>query len=160
MTDQDFPRRPRSTPRIWVGVPPRNKNFTGRADVLAQLRSRTEASNTAVLLSKEGPPRAVQGLGGVGKTAVAIEYAYKYGHEYDLVCWIRADQTLLVRSALAALAPDLGLDPPSASGIDQATAGVLDALRRGEPYDRWLLIFDNADQPDDLRPLIPTGATC
>jgi hypothetical protein len=157
VTDQDFPRRQRSTPRVWVGVPPRNKNFTGRADVLAQLRSRTEASNTAVLLSKEGLPRAVQGLGGVGKTAVAIEYAYKYGHEYDLVCWIRADQTLLVRSALAALAADLGLDPPSASGIDQATAGVLDALRRGEPYDRWLLIFDNADQPDDLRPFIPIG---
>jgi tetratricopeptide (TPR) repeat protein len=157
VTDQDFSRRPRSTPRIWVGVPPRNKNFTGRADVLAQLRSRTAANNTAVLLSKESLPRAVQGLGGVGKTAVAIEYAYKYGHEYDLVCWIRADQTLLVRSALAALAPDLGLDPPSASGIDQATAGVLDALRRGEPYDRWLLIFDNADRPDDLLPFVPTG---
>jgi tetratricopeptide repeat protein len=140
-----------------VGVPPRNKNFTGRADVLAELRSHTEASKTAVLLSKESLPRALQGLGGVGKTAVAIEYAYKYGHQYDLVCWIRADQTLLVRSALAALAPDLGLDPPSASGIDQATAGVLDALRRGEPYDRWLLIFDNADRPDDLLPFIPTG---
>jgi tetratricopeptide repeat protein len=157
VTDRDFPARPRSSPRIWVGVPPRNKNFTGRADVLAQLRSRTEASNAAVLLSKEGLPRAVQGLGGVGKTAVAIEYAYTYGHDYDLVCWIRADQTLLVRSALAALAPDLGLDPPSASGINQATAGVLDALRRGEPYDRWLLIFDNADQPDDLLPFIPIG---
>jgi hypothetical protein len=152
-----FSGRPRSSPRIWVGVPPRNKNFTGRADVLAQLRRHTEANNTAVLLSKESLPRAVQGLGGVGKTAVAIEYAYKYGHDYDLVCWIRADQTLLVRSALAALAPDLGLDPPSASGIDQATAGVLDALRRGEPYDRWLLIFDNADRPEDLLPFIPTG---
>ena len=140
-----------------MGVPPHNKNFTGRADVLAQLRRHTEASKTAVLLSKESLPQAVQGLGGVGKTAVAIEYAYKYGHEYDLVCWIRADQTLLVRSALAGLAPDLGLDPPSASGIDQATTGVLDALRRGEPYDRWLLIFDNADRPEDLLPFIPNG---
>lgn len=157
MTDQDFPRRPRSTPRIWVGVPPRNKNFTGRADVLAQLRRHTEENQTSALLSTGGPPKAVQGLGGVGKTAVAIEYAYKYGHEYDLVCWVRADQTLLVRAALAALAPDLGLDPPSASGIDQAMAGVLDALRRGEPYDRWLLIFDNADRPGDLLPLIPSG---
>ena len=109
MTDQDFPRRQRSTPRIWVGVPPRNKNFTGRADVLAQLRSRTEAGNTAVLLSKEGPPpRALQGLGGVGKTAVAVEYAYRYRVDYDVVWWIRADQSVSVRSSLADLAGRLG----------------------------------------------------
>jgi tetratricopeptide (TPR) repeat protein len=157
VTVPDSPQRSRSTPRIWVGVPPRNKNFTGRTDVLAQLRRHTAAGQTAVLLSKESLPQALQGLGGVGKTAVAIEYAYKYGAEYDLVCWIRADQTLLVRAALAGLATDLGLDPPSASGIEQTTAGVLDALRRGEPYSRWLLIFDNADQPQDLLPFIPTG---
>jgi Tetratricopeptide repeat len=141
-----------------VGVPPRNKNFTGRTGVLDQLRQHTTASNTAAaLLSSESLPRALQGLGGVGKTAVAIEYAYRYAGDYDLVCWIRADQTPLVRSALAALASDLGLDPPSASGIDRTTAGVLDALRRGEPYGRWLLIFDNADQPKDLLPFIPAG---
>jgi len=156
VTGQDSSQRSGSTPRIWVGVPPRNKNFTGRADVLQQLRH-TAASTTAVLLSKETLPQALQGLGGVGKTAVAIEFAHQYAADYDLVCWIRADQTPLVRSTLAGLAADLGLDPPSASGIDQTTVGVLDALRRGEPYSRWLLIFDNADRPQDLLPFIPTG---
>ena len=110
-----------------------------------------------MLLSKESLPRALQGLGGVGKTAVAIEYAYRYGADYDLVCWIRADQTPLVRSSLAALAEHLGLPAPSASGIDLTTRAVLDALRRGEPYSRWLLIFDNADQPEELQPFIPAG---
>jgi hypothetical protein len=145
------------TPRIWVDVPPRNKNFTGRDDVLEQLRNRTAASDPAVLLSKESLPRALQGLGGVGKTAVATEYAHRYANDYDLVCWIRADQTPLVRSALAGLATELGLDPPSASGIDLTTSGVLDALRRGEPHSRWLLIFDNADEPEELLPFIPSG---
>lgn len=150
-------QRSRSTPRIWVGVPPQNKNFTGRADILEQLRSRTAGSKAAALLSKDTLPQALQGLGGVGKTAVAIEYAYLYGAEYDLVCWIRADQTPLVRSALAGLAGYLGLAAPSASGIDLTTQGVLDGLRRGEPYNRWLLIFDNADQPEELLPFIPGG---
>jgi len=157
VTVSDSPQRSRSTPRIWVGVPPRNKNFTGRADILERLRHHAAGSKAAVLLSKDALPQALQGLGGVGKTAVAIEYAYQYGADYDLVCWIRADQTPLVRSSLAGLATDLGLPPPSASGIDLTTVGVLDALRRGEPYNRWLLIFDNADQPEELRPFIPNG---
>ena len=140
-----------------MGVPPRNKNFTGRIDILEQLRERAAGSKPAALLSKQSLPQALQGLGGVGKTAVAIEYAYQYGADYDLVCWIRADLTPLVRSALAGLAPYLGLAAPSASGIDLTTQGVLDALRRGEPYSRWLLIFDNADQPEELRPFIPGG---
>jgi Tetratricopeptide repeat len=140
-----------------VGVPPQNKNFTGRADILEQLRDSTASSKAAALLSKGTLPQALQGLPGVGKTAVATEYAYKYGPEYDLVCWIRADQTPLVRSALAGLAGPLGLAAPSASGIDATTQGVIDALRRGEPYSRWLLIFDNADQPEELLPFIPGG---
>ena len=110
-----------------------------------------------MLLSKESLPRALQGLGGVGKTAVAIEYAYQYSADYDLVCWIRADQTPLIRSSLAGLAEYLGLPAPSASGIDLTTRAVLDALRRGEPFSRWLLIFDNADQPEELQPFIPSG---
>ena len=109
------------------------------------------------MLSKESLPQALQGLGGVGKTAVAIEYAWLYGSEYDLVCWIRADQTPLIRASLASLARHLGLGAPSVSGMEQTTTDVLDALRRGEPYRRWLLIFDNADQPEDLQPFIPGG---
>lgn len=152
----DSSQRSWSTPRIWEDVPPRNKNFTGRVDILEQLRRRMASKITAVLPSEDSLPQALQGLGGVGKTAVAIEYAWRYRADYDLVCWIRADQMPLVRSSLAGLAAALGLEP-SATGIDLTTSGVLDALRRGEPYGRWLLIFDNADQPEELLPFIPSG---
>jgi tetratricopeptide (TPR) repeat protein len=101
--------------------------------------------------------RAVQGIGGVGKTAIAIEYAYRYRSEYDVVWWIPADQLSSVRSSLAQLASRLHLDTPPAAGIDGAIPVVLDALRRGEPCSRWLLIFDNADQPEEIRGLVPRG---
>jgi hypothetical protein len=96
-------------------------------------------------------------MGGVGKTAVAIEYAYLFRSEYELVWWIPADQPALVRSSLAALADLIGLESASAAGIETAASATLDALRRGEPYSRWLLIFDNADQPEDINDIIPRG---
>jgi tetratricopeptide (TPR) repeat protein len=143
-----------TVPLIWGAVPPRNRNFTGRADILARLRQETSG---AVVASGERQPQALQGLGGVGKTAVAVEYSHRYRADYDLIWWIPADQLALVRSSLASLAARLGLEAAMATGIEGAAAAVLDALRRGEPYSRWLLIFDNADQPEDLNEFIPRG---
>jgi tetratricopeptide (TPR) repeat protein len=162
-------------PAIWGNVPARNKNFTGRLETLARLRQGASSRITAVLpegdqANPQPPapvspgqdpadpqPRGVQGLGGVGKTAIAIEYAHRYQADYDVVWWIPADQVASVRASLAQLAFRLKLDTPPAAGIDGAIPIVLDALRRGEPHSRWLLIFDNADQPEAIRELIPSG---
>ena len=152
-TDSASERARGRVPQVWGNVPQRNKNFTGREDILMQLRSGLASSVTVVL------PHALQGMGGVGKTQVAIEYAYRYASDYDLVWWIPADQPPLVRASLAALAPQLGLPSVTASGIESAATAVLDALRRGHPFGRWLLIFDNADQPEDLTEVIPKGGT-
>jgi tetratricopeptide (TPR) repeat protein len=102
-------------------------------------------------------PHALQGLGGVGKTQLAIEYSYRYATDYDLIWWIPADQTALLRSSLAALAPRLGLTGIAPERVEDGLRAVLDSLRRGEPYSRWLLIFDNADQPETLKEVLPTG---
>lgn len=126
-------------------VPQRNKNFTGRTKLLSDLR---EIHGTRVL----------QGLGGVGKSAVAAEYVYRHAGDYDLIWWISsADRPELVRSSLAALAGTLGLAEAVNVGIESAATTVLDALRRGDPYPRWLLIFDNAGEPEYLSQVIPNG---
>jgi tetratricopeptide (TPR) repeat protein len=154
MTDSE--PQTRAVPAIWGNIPQRNKNFTGRDEIFEQLRHRPPTRVTA-LLPMDPLPRALQGLGGVGKTAVAIEYAHRARSDYELVWWIPADELALVRSSLAALATRLGMEAATASGIESAAAAVLDALRRGEPYRHWLLIFDNADQPEELTRLIPHG---
>jgi len=138
-------------PEIWGKIPQRNRNFIGRKDLLERLHTGIARQVTAVV------PHALHGLGGVGKTQVAIEYAHRYRHEYDLVWWIPADQPVLLRSSLATLAPHLGLPSATAIGIEDCAVAVIDALNRGHPYDRWLLIFDNADKPEDLRGLLPKG---
>ena len=138
-------------PQVWYNVPQRNKNFTGRTEILERLREGVSTKVAAVL------PHALQGFGGVGKTAVAIEYAHRYRGDYDLICWIPADDPVLVPSSLAALAEPMGLQSAMTTGIEGTASAVLDALRRGVPYSRWLLIFDNADQPEDLNEIIPRG---
>src|SRR5205807_1564318 len=90
-------------------------------------------------------PQALHGLGGVGKTQLAVEFCHRLVRNYDLICWIPAEQPAVARSALAALAPRLNL--PRTDDQAQAVSMVLDALRRGQPYARWLLVFDNADRP-------------
>ncbi|UWZ34139.1 tetratricopeptide repeat protein [Dactylosporangium roseum] len=137
----------RKIPAVWGGVPPKNPNFTGRETLLEQLHDQLAVSVTAVL------PNALHGLGGVGKTQLATEYAYRYRAEYDLVWWVPAHEASAIRDALVRLAERLGL-----STVDRAAAvhNVLEALRRGEPYSRWLLVYDNADDiatVDDYLPM-------
>ena len=139
------------SPEVWGNVPQRNKNFTGRSELLDDLRRRV-TNRTAALV-----PHALHGLGGVGKTQLAIEYAYRYATEYQVIWWISADQTALVRSNLAALALRLGITGLVPNRVEEAVAAVLNALRRGDPYARWLLVFDNADEPELIRSLMPAG---
>jgi hypothetical protein len=139
-------------PKVWGQVPPQNPYFTGREQLLVQLRE-TVTTGRAVVL-----PHTLRGMPGVGKTQLAVEYAYRHRADYDVVWWIPADQPNLVQSSLAALSPHLKLPPATASGVQDAAAAVIDALRRGNPYEKWLLIFDNADEPEDLNNVIPRGS--
>jgi tetratricopeptide (TPR) repeat protein len=138
-------------PVVWGNVPQRNKNFTGRHELLIELRKRVTGDVTAVLA------HALHGMGGVGKTHLAVEYAYRYMGDYDVIWWIPSDQIPLVRSSLASLAPRLGLGDVSPGRLEDSVRAVLEALRRGKPYERWLVIFDNADQPEEIRDLLPSG---
>jgi tetratricopeptide (TPR) repeat protein len=136
------PRFPATPPPVW-NAPQRNATFTGRAEVLESLRDRLSGNVTVVV------PQALYGLGGVGKTQVALEYAYRFAAYYDIVWWIPSEQPNMVPAALAALAEKLQL--PAGESMREKVEAVLDSLRQGRPSPRWLLIFDNAGNPEELR---------
>jgi hypothetical protein len=139
-----FPR----LPVVW-GVPwARNPNFTGRVGELDVLRVRfAGGSATAAVL-----PQALHGLGGVGKTQLAVEYAYRQAADYDLVWWIPAEQPALVVAALTELAAQVGVAVPG-EAQESADAAVR-LLRRRDKFARWLVIADNAGAPSDLSGLL------
>src|SRR4051812_28614802 len=135
-----------SLPAVWK-VPPRNPRFTGRDGMLTELRRRLGGGEGTLVV------QALYGLGGVGKTQLAIEYAHRFAADYDLIWWVDAEQPVLIGDQLAALAGrlDLPLGPTVADTVER----LLSELRGRE---RWLLIFDNAERPDDIAGYRPGGA--
>lgn len=131
---------------VWGPVPPRVHDFVGRQEALETLHQSLagRADKSAI---------AVQGLGGVGKSQLAIAYANRYKDEYDLVWWVSGESRELASAGLATVELTAALRMPEG---DRAAAAV-EALRIGRPYARWLLIFDNADDPDEVKDLMPSG---
>ena len=89
---------PGRVPSIW-NVPNRNVDFTGRDAFLDRLHIELADDGKAVVLA-----RALYGLGGVGKTQVALEYAHRFASDYGLIWWVPAEQPQEISLALGALA--------------------------------------------------------
>ena len=141
----------RAQPRIFGGptMPPENPQFTGREAQRADLH-RLLGTEASVAVTQA----AVQGLGGIGKTALARHYVAQYGHEYDGVWWLAAETEDKIVAGLDALArrmkPDL---PPDSKPADNA-ALALDTIA-GRPNGRFLLVCDNAGSVALVRRFTP-----
>lgn len=144
------PPKPSDSPRIWGNVPQRNRNFTGRETLLERLRERLRGGVAAVL------PEALHGMGGVGKSQIAIEYVYRHSRDYRLIWWIPSEQESQIVQSLIELGERIGLQVGSEMS---AVPAVLDALRRNEPYGDWLLVFDNAEDPRTVRNYFPSAGS-
>jgi Tfp pilus assembly protein PilF len=132
---------------------PRNDDFVGRKRLLRQLRRalRPEAGDSRAVALVQ----AIHGLGGVGKTQLAIRYVYEHAADYDAVLWLTADPPAKLASDYADLARPLGL--PEATRTTDVNEQIA-AVRRWLESDgsgRWLLVFDNAESPEALRDYLP-----
>jgi tetratricopeptide (TPR) repeat protein len=137
-----------SLPPIWNVPHLRNPNFTGREELLKQLHEALISGKHAALT------QALHGLGGVGKTQTAVEYAYRHAKEYDLVWWIRSETSEKLAADYALLAERLNLKEKAERDQKVIVQAVSNALtyRTG-----WLLTFDNATGPGDIRDYLPPG---
>ncbi|MFO0949805.1 MAG: tetratricopeptide repeat protein [Isosphaeraceae bacterium] len=139
-----------ATPRpvVWTLPDRPDPGFVGREEELAALAAALTPSGR----SAQVQPVALHGLGGVGKTHLAVEFAVRREADYDAVLWLPAEEPTALASAFAALAADLGL--PEGADADQP-ARVSAVIRWLDSHTRWLLIFDNAERREEVEPYLP-----
>lgn len=133
---------------IWTVPHQQNFFFTGREALLARLHADLERRGRAML----------SGLGGVGKTQAAVEYAFRHREAYRAVLWVGAEAPEALAANVAALAHALNL--PEARAREQARQ-VAAVQRWLADHDGWLLVFDSADAApgETLAPFWPEGGT-
>jgi len=124
--------------RYWLVPYPRNPFFAGREEILEALHTQLGVDHTVVLTQSS----ALHGLCGVGKTQIALEYAYRHALEYSAIFWIGAETDEQVIASLLHMAETLQL--PEREDNDQQR--VVAAVQRWlSTHGQWLLIWDNVE---------------
>jgi tetratricopeptide (TPR) repeat protein len=127
-------RQPRNLPFTSLG-----SLFKGREKIMAELRAALQGHRAAAVAGK-----ALHGLGGVGKTRLAIEYAWRHEPDYCALLFLAADTPEKLNASLAALAgPDI-LDLPERDA-PQDSVKIPATLKWLDEHRGWLMILDNVD---------------
>lgn len=137
-------------PRYWKVPFQRNPFFTGREEILASLHSAFSAAKTGAVSRSV----ALRGIGGIGKTQTAVEYAYRYFQTYRAVFWLAAETPESLITSLVGLAGLLELPEQREQEQGRVVVAVLHWLNT---HRDWLMIVDNVSSVDVVKPLLPTA---
>jgi tetratricopeptide (TPR) repeat protein/transcriptional regulator with XRE-family HTH domain len=134
--------------RPWNIPYRRNPFFTGREDVIQRIHAALLAGKTVAMTQTQ----AISGLGGIGKTQTAVEYANRYRSDYQAAFWVRADTRETLISDFMAIAELLHL--PEQHEQDQSR--VVESVKRWlNDHDGWLLILDNVEDLQMVSDFLP-----
>jgi tetratricopeptide (TPR) repeat protein/transcriptional regulator with XRE-family HTH domain len=153
---------PAEKPALWTVPYRRNPYFTGRDDLLRLLDQHLEATSqgepTTLYRATLTQPHAMKGLGGIGKTQIAVEYAYRAREhrQYTHTLWINAASQEAIMTSFTQLADVL----PAFSAKNETNQQKLVAAIKQwmeQCQERWLLIFDNADDLSLVQEYVPSS---
>jgi tetratricopeptide (TPR) repeat protein len=128
--------------------PPKNPNFTGRTTIL---------KNIYQILNSSSKVYVISGTGGMGKTQIAAQYLYQHENEYKYKWWLPVDPGVL-SSYYASLAFDLASEPGFPKAFCRDLPSTVTRIKNWLEQDhgwKWLLILDNAIEPDTIRCYLP-----
>lgn len=132
--------------KLTCNIPARNPFFTGRSNYLKALQQFFLEDEDRSPLKRQ----AISGLGGIGKTQVAIEYVYRNLEHYAAIFWIRSRTAAEIQASFWDIAKTLTLPEKDAEQPEKTIRAVKEWL---EANDRWLLVFEDADDPKLLQHL-------
>ena len=137
-----------TAPRIWQVPFSPNPFFTGREDLLQTLTMRFQPAPSTPLSQRI---QMLSGMGGTGKTQLAVEYAYRYAAQYDAVFWVRAQTVRLAKTDYLALAGILDLKDLEEKNKRDEQRLINAVCQWLQTHSRWLLILDNLENLEDLK---------
>jgi hypothetical protein len=141
--------RPAKPPQFPLFLLPHRRNpfFTDREEHLAALHQFFTSEQTP-----QTRIQALHGMGGMGKTLLAIEYACRFSHEYQAVFWLNASSPELLSAGMLSLADQLGIPAYDDLNERQLLAAIKQWLQL---HDRWLVVLDDLEDFRVLDQFIP-----
>lgn len=143
---QQSKNSPPQEQKIWNVPYPRKQFFTGREALLKRLHIQLRTAQASAF------GQVISGLAGIGKTQLAVEYAYRHQEEYQAVLWVHAEKAETLITSYIEIARLLQLPQKDAEAQEEIVQGVKDWLSSQQ---NWLLILDNANEPDVLSTFLP-----
>jgi tetratricopeptide (TPR) repeat protein len=144
-------QNPQSSPVVETFLVPYelNPHFTGRKVLLQSLRRRL----CEVVPKKFNHRIALHGLGGVGKTQMALAYVYAHELDYDAIYWITGANQASILSSFQDIAKRTGLLKSTESTPDDVAKSVLSKLN--SQTGSWLVVIDNLDDVSAVNGYLP-----
>ena len=133
-SNSSSPKEPSFVCSLSLSLPQRNPNFTGREGILDLLRTAFVSEQTSTC------KRVLSGLGGKGKSQIALEYAHRYRNDYRFIWWLPSEEPAALKANYAGLAKELDLPEKDSSDPSAAVIAVKKS-NTWECYCRILLLL-------------------